>query len=265
MEECLGWIDHPQQALPLNAAEFERMIWEAVSMEAARGSSQSSSSMLPAPNNSLAVLLQPNLPADVEAVTAALPGYPPSVVHGLRRRVWRTHLRRIGYYPDQRPREDSWIARPLYMVQVNSSVPVLNWPDEEPRLTPPHVLRQNFGMVEMMNIPLAMVMMQLGVWVASAVAVEMVKADIVYYTFIALPNYMLHLSVCKLSEPLEQYVEAALLQLEDTPQGVCRLCFWPYGCVRVEQWVLRLQAILCAALLQEYWLSRPVTGQPVYP
>ena len=145
MEECLGWIDHPQQALPLNAAEFERMIWEAVSMEAARGSSQSSSSMLPAPNNSLAVLLQPNLPADVEAVTAALPGYPPSVVHGLRRRVWRTHLRRIGYYPDQRPREDSWIARPLYMVQVNSSVPVLNWPDEEPRLTPPHVLRQNFG------------------------------------------------------------------------------------------------------------------------
>ena len=146
LEECLAWIDHPQQALPMNAAEFERVIWEAVSLEASRGSSPGSSSALPAPDNSLAVLLQPDLPADVEAVTAALPGYSPSVVHGLRRRVWRSHLRRIGYYPDHLPRADSWIPRPLHLVQANSSVPVLNWPVDEPRPTPPHVLRNNFGM-----------------------------------------------------------------------------------------------------------------------
>ena len=143
IEEALGWIQPGQHAMPLNAASFETQIWERITREAASGSQATSVETLP-PNTSLAVLLQPGLPQDVSAVFAALPGFSPSVVAGLRRRAWQVHVQALGFERPRRPR-GTGMARTLHLVQTDASVPVPNWPPDEPVPTSPHVLRHRHG------------------------------------------------------------------------------------------------------------------------
>ena len=146
LEEAITWLPHPQQALPLNAAEYERFVYNYIARLSASGSASGSADP-PPPDTSLAVLLQPNFPEDVDAVQAALPGYPPSMVAGLRRRAWRDHLRRLGYTQTASSvarRRD--YERVLYLVQSDPNTPVLNWPPDTPRPVPPQVLRENFGL-----------------------------------------------------------------------------------------------------------------------
>ena len=146
LEEAISWLPVPQQSLPLNAAEYERQVYNYVAQMTARGSAVGSTDPQP-PNTSLAVLLQPNFPEDIPAVAEALPGYSPSLVAGLRRRAWRDHLRRLQYTPDSSssPRRANH-DRVLYLVQTDPSTPIMNWPHDTPRPVPPQVLRENFGL-----------------------------------------------------------------------------------------------------------------------
>ena len=121
------------------------MIFDCVSQLAAEGSASSSSSELPHPDNSLAVLLQPGFPETVEAVNEALPDYDPHIIAGLRRRAWQEHLRRLGFPATSRPPPVGY-DRALYLVQVNQSMSIPNWPPETPRPIPPPVLRDTFGL-----------------------------------------------------------------------------------------------------------------------
>ncbi|CAE7894031.1 Catsper1, partial [Symbiodinium microadriaticum] len=78
LEEAIAWLPHTQQALPLNAAEFDRSVYAHVARLVASGSATGSADP-PAPDTSLAVLLQPNFPEDTDAVSTALPGFSPAV------------------------------------------------------------------------------------------------------------------------------------------------------------------------------------------
>ena len=146
LEEAITWLPNPQQALPLNAGEFDRMVYTYIARLTAGGSSAGSADPMP-PNTSLAVLLQPNFPMDFDAVENALPDYSPRLVAGLRRRAWRDHLRNIGYPHTSGSRCDiEGFDRVLYLVQTDPTVPIMNWPSDTPRPVPLHVLRENFGL-----------------------------------------------------------------------------------------------------------------------
>ena len=126
LEEAIAWLPHTQQALPLNAAEFDRSVYAHVARLVASGSATGSADP-PAPDTSLAVLLQPNFPEDTDAVSTALPGFSPAV---------GTNTQADRYNVD----------RSLYLVQTDPTTPIMNWPSDTPRPVPPHVLRENFGL-----------------------------------------------------------------------------------------------------------------------
>ena len=131
LEESLRWLTVPSSNMPLNAGIQERRIWASIVQEAGFGSRTSESggaTWLDSP----AVLLQPNLPETLEQTQRALPGTSDQVLQSFRRRAWRTHMARV-FGESNRGLVPVAGVRELYMVQVEPSRPVGNWPPSEAR------------------------------------------------------------------------------------------------------------------------------------
>ncbi|CAE7630414.1 ANKRD17 [Symbiodinium sp. KB8] len=250
LEEAITWIQHPYQALPLNAAEFERVIFDCVSQLAAEGSASSSSSELPHPDNSLAVLLQPGFPETVEAVNEALPDYDPHIIAGLRRRAWQEHLRRLGFPATSRPPPVGY-DRALYLVQ--SSVTRLALPIAD---ACEYVVQLLVYMLLILHYHYKLPVDELAVLTVVVISVLLFQDLVLYlapylvvYLVVFLGKYKEWLGIAVVSSPLESFLGRFLLTLRPLVDAVFQYPTMPVPPVSAVGAVMTLFDIACAVML----------------
>ena len=117
VEQALTWWPRDEGDQPWNAALLEELVVREI-VNVGTGMSSSSSSMA----GGYSVLLQPGLPQGA-AIDNQLPGVPRSVIAGLRRRVWQSHMANVEPFPPlDAPNPGRWRDAPLFFVPAASEV-----------------------------------------------------------------------------------------------------------------------------------------------
>ena len=139
VEELLQWIPQALSAEPLNAALMEANVWQAVAAQSAHGSAASTTEPNHVANNPV-FLLRPGLPLSLDHARESLPVVSPRTLLNYRRRAWRVHLRGLPGADEMAPSSaaDSSPSaeqgtpedrdQDLFLVQLDESVPISNWP-----------------------------------------------------------------------------------------------------------------------------------------
>eukprot|EP00439_Symbiodinium_sp_Y106_P060922 s4025_g9.t1 len=131
VEQALTWWPRDEGDQPWNAALLEELVVREI-VNVGTGMSSSSSSMA----GGYSVLLQPGLPQGA-AIDNQLPGVPRSVIAGLRRRVWQSHMANVEPFPPlDAPNPGRWRDAPLFFVpaarEVVPNLPPGCLPPEDP-------------------------------------------------------------------------------------------------------------------------------------